>query len=388
MSGYVDPLSKSSRERLAHLFLQGDVSSIENLRPDWDALFSSLPHPEPFTRIDWFIAYAQAFEHGSTLRTLTIRDEEALCGVVPFITRAACFGCIPARTLRSLSGKHSCRFDGLASPAKEPAVAESAWQALKSDPWWDAIEALDVPADAVFHEIASLAAADGFPVANWPTLLSPYLPITTAGRDPFTHCPPKHRKTRRRIDNALHKLQKQGPVTLEASTEVNEAMLERFIALEAAGWKGANKSAIGSSSQASEFYRQINTRLSQTGSLLMYTLWCNQQVVAMELGLLEGKTYYSPKVAYAEQFSSFSPGHILTKLIIEDLTTRGVKRYDFLGPRARHKSIWTEHVRPHGHILIFRPTIAGRIRFTFIDTIATKMRHVRRSFRPDPQSLD
>lgn len=386
MSGYADPSSRSPRGHVAHSFLQGDVSSVEDLRPDWNVLFSSLPQPEPFTRIEWFIAYARAFEHRSTLQTLTIRNADGLCGVVPFMKRLTCFGSIPARTLRSLSGKHSCRFDCLASHAQEAAVVESAWECLKSDPWWDAIEALDVPDDAVFQKIASLASSDGFYVAKWPTLLSPYLLIPTDGRDPFTHCPPKHRKTRRRIDTALRKLQTRGPITLEASTEVDKPTLERFIALEAAGWKGSNGGAIGSSVNTSEFYRQISARLSETGSLLMYTLWCDQQVVAMEYGLVEGTTYFAPKVAYDEQFSSFSPGHILTKLIIEDLARRGIPRYDFLGPRARHKTIWTEDVRPHGHVLIFRPTLSGRMRFTLINTVAAHVRKARRSFRPDPQA--
>lgn len=375
----------SRTESLERASLRGDSTALQALGCEWNELFAALPEPEPFTRFDWFVAYALAFERQSTLHIVTVRDETTLRGALPLVEQPTCFGVIPARTLRSLSGKHSCRFDLLASASNESDIVKCIWQTLRANPWWDAIEVLDVPEDSTFCRVAALASAEDFPVAVWPTLLSPYLQIATDGTDPFAHCPPKHRRTRRRIENAFAKLNTKGTISVEVSTQGDTATLERFLALEAAGWKGKNKSAIQCSPRTVEFYRQIYERFSKTGSLLLYTLRSGAHVVAMEFGIIESQRYFSPKVAYDEQFSSYSPGHILTKLIIEDLATRGISRYDFLGARGRHKTIWTEHVRSHRHMLIFRPTIAGRMRFRFITQVAMNLRRLRRSFWPDPQ---
>jgi CelD/BcsL family acetyltransferase involved in cellulose biosynthesis len=249
------------------------------------------------------------------------------------------------------------------------------------------LEALDVPDGGAYEELTAQAARDGYLVSRWPTLLSPYLHIPKKSADPFTHCPNRYRKPRARLQSSMRRLATKGEVVFECETSAHHVALCRFITMEMAGWKGARGSAIGCSQQTIRFYTQVAEEFAKSGGLRIYTLWLNQTPVAMELGLENNGTYFAPKATYDERFGSFSPGHLLTRHIISDLAERGIDRYDFLGPRARHKTLWAGDVLPHAHYLIFRPTFLGKIRHIAIDKIAPLLRSTKHRFRSDPQGV-
>ena len=378
---------KSSARGFSARWLRGDHSIFQSIRNEWETLFTSEPRVEPFGHIDWFTAYGAAFEKTSTLAAITIQEDGRLQGVLPFVERTRCFHGIPARTLRSLSGKNSCRFDIVVSQRNRERIASLSWDILRTNPNWEVLEALDVPEGGAFEDVAACAQSDGYLIAKWPTLLSPYLEIPTDGTDPFTNCPGKHRNARKRLKKALERLQAKGTVRFEATTSNATEAMQRLITLESSGWKGARGSAIGSRSETREFYSKIAESFSLTGLLRIYTLWMNETPVAMELGLVHGGRYFSPKAAYDENFASSSPGHLLTRHIITDLAQHNIGRYDFLGPRARYKTVWAGAVRPHAHYRIFRPTIAGRLRHVIVGTIAPLAKQAKYAIRGDPQDV-
>lgn len=380
-------LYRASWKLFSAEWLRGSGSILEDLRGDWEALFSSLLRTEPFAHIDWLAAYGAAFEKESIFAALAIRKNGALRAVLPFIEKSSCFRGIPAKTLRSLSGKHSCRFDVVASDHDRCETAFFAWQTLRTDPNWDVIEAVDVPEGANFEELVECAKSDGYLIAKWPTVMSPYLSIPIDGTDPFLNCPPKYKSARSRLKRAQQRLQAKGNVAFEVTTTDGKEAMQRFVALESSGWKGAQGSAIGSTIKTTEFYNRIAESFSRAGFLRIYTLWLNDTPVAMELGLVHGGTYFSPKAAYQEAFSACSPGHLLTRHIIADLAHNGISRYDFLGPRARHKTLWAGEILPHAHYLIFRPTPVGRLRHVLVHKIAPLLRRAKYALRGDPQAL-
>jgi CelD/BcsL family acetyltransferase involved in cellulose biosynthesis len=351
----------------------------------WECLFLKLPKAEPFARVQWFKSYSHAFERGAAHEILTVRKGEEMQAVLPFVRKSSCFGGVPGRTLRSLSGKHSCRFDVVVADAHQMEALSSVWRALTTNSDWDVIEAQDVPQGGAFEQLVFFAKSEGYLVAKWPTLFSPYLRIPIDGTDPYAHCLAHYKKTRHRLKKSLQRLETRGNVTFEVTCSDPRAALQRFITLEASGWKGAKGSAIGSAAPTREFYTEVCDTLATTGSLRIYTSWLDQTPIAMELGLIEGSSYFSPKATYDESFSAFSPGHLLTHHIIGDLAHLGVKRYDFLGPKARYKMIWASNVRPHATYRIFRPSCAGRVRYLLVDKIAPLLRQTKRAIRGDPQ---
>jgi CelD/BcsL family acetyltransferase involved in cellulose biosynthesis len=89
--------------------------------------------------------------------------------------------------------------------------------------------------------------------------------------------------------------------------------VDDFLALEAAGWKGEQGTALASGPGA-EFFRAICGRFAETGRLQMITMQAGHRIVAMMSALVAGDGLFCFKIAYDESLGRFSPG---TQLIAE-----------------------------------------------------------------------
>ena len=87
--------------------------------------------------------------------------------------------------------------------------------------------------------------------------------------------------------------------------------LDNFIALEAAGWKGENNSALGSTGADEQFLRTFVAALSAQGLTRLYQLTLADKPVAMLLGLANATELYLFKICFDESLSRFSPGVLL-----------------------------------------------------------------------------
>jgi CelD/BcsL family acetyltransferase involved in cellulose biosynthesis len=367
--------------------LNGGGETLSTLAPEWEAISLDGNEGEPFFTPYWVGAFADAFERKSPLAVVTTREGRELRGVLPFVRRKSFFGGIPARTLQSLSGIHSCRFDLTCAPRTHARVAEASWRALRADRSWDVIEALNVPEDGTFNAVVNAASRDGFLVGKWTTLLTPVMTFPSEGGDPFVESPRRYSQVRSRLKNYHKKLEKQGAVSFEIHKNFNVNLLEKFLRMESAGWKGKHGGAIALNSKATQFYHLALSEAAKRGHLRFHTLRVGEEIVAMEIGLLMNNRYYSPKLTYDERYSNCSPGNVLNRFILETLAHEGVAKADFLGPRARHKVIWTDQIRPHAHCYIFRPTIAGRLRHAAAMKVAPAARRLKHSWYGDPQAV-
>jgi hypothetical protein len=334
------------------------------------------------------LAFARSFEFGNPLAVVTVREGSSLKGVLPLIEKRTFFGGVPGRTLRSLSGIHSCRFDVSYAEGWQQDVAKGAWEALRDDDSWDVVEALNVPQGGGFESIMENADRDGFLVGSWRTHLSPYMKLANDGEDVFAECPERYKSVRSRLKSYLKKLEREGEVSFHVENQFNEELFSQFLNLEASGWKGKDGGAIACNPTAVRFYENALRDASSRGHLKLQALMVSGKPVAMELGLMMNKKAYSPKVAYDEAFSRCSPGALQAHFTLKYLASEGFELFDFLGPRARHKSIWTEAVRPHANCYIFRPSLGGTARYLATMRIAPKLRELKYARYGDPQALN
>lgn len=357
----------------------------ENL-PHWQQLALAHEAPEPFLQPYWFQSFWEGFAASRKATIVTARDRSGLAGILPLLRTQTFFRGIPARTLRSLSGAHSCRFDLTSRSEALGPVAKTIWHALRQDLSWDIIEALDVPADNSFGALQSLAQEDGFLAATWPTLQMPYLDLPPKNSDPFGNSPKRYRSFRRRLVTLQSRLADCGDLHFQVQPEFTNHAYSEFLALEASGWKSRTGGTIASRPEVQRFYERALTSAFRAGHLRLYSLRLRGRLIAMEIGLLLAGRYYAPKAAYDEGFAKYSPGHLLTRFVISDLVNGGVGRYDFLGPRARHKYVWTEQTRLHANRYIIRPTLRGHTARTLLSTFAPAFRRLKYACFGDPQA--
>ncbi|WP_375270800.1 GNAT family N-acetyltransferase [Sphingomonas sp.] len=107
---------------------------------------------------------------------------------------------------------------------------------------------------------------------------------------------------------------------------------QRMLALEQAGWKGRERSAILDDPAATRFYTALAKRAAAAGALQIGLLWLGERLVAFEFGVLGGGRLFLLKVAYDEEFASLSLGHVLASWMIRQCFEQpGIDCYDKMG---------------------------------------------------------
>jgi CelD/BcsL family acetyltransferase involved in cellulose biosynthesis len=94
-------------------------------------------------------------------------------------------------------------------------------------------------------------------------------------------------------------------------------LLDAFLRLEAAGWKGATGSAILNRPRLVRFYEALVQRLAARGWLEWHLLRLRGRIIAAHFALRMGSCLYLWKIAFDEEFSALAPGNVLMARTLE-----------------------------------------------------------------------
>src|SRR3989338_10970460 len=76
------------------------------------------------------------------------------------------------------------------------------------------------------------------------------------------------------------------------------------------------------------------------------------------VGIRDNGCYFAFDTAYDQEFAKYSPGAILHNMLLEQLFSKGVKRFDF-GYIADYKKRWTENALITKDVVIFPQGFLG-----------------------------
>ena len=361
----------------------GTRKLIDRIAPEWQQLCTRGLRDEPFCRPEWVSSYLRAFAPDARLLLLEARMDGRLRAVLPLVEATDGRRWLRPRKLQGAANIHSCRFDIACEKgeAGEAAVA-GIWTALRGLRGWDVIEIPRVPQGGAAEALLAHAAADGYPVGLWrgfwESIDSPYAAIDLPeGADPATLAGDAH--FRRNLKRRLRRAMEQYDVRLRRVEEADPEALEAFFDLERRSWKGNAGTAIVCSAATRDFYVSVAREAAESGYLALYFLDFDGIPVAAHFGLRHNGRYYLPKIAYDEDYARFSPGQLLMRAIIEDLSKDGPAEIDFLGLMAPWKADWTKNVLPHSSCFVFRKGLRGRMlhfgRFTILAAARSAAHH-------------
>jgi CelD/BcsL family acetyltransferase involved in cellulose biosynthesis len=352
-----------------------DRGALSSLRADLvrlaDAMRAAGWTKGPFLTPEWLSIYAASLcdahdaARAGDFRLLVAHRAGRVIAALPLVAERGRLAGVPARLLRALSDDHSQRFDLLVDPAHADEAARALVRHLQRARDWDAVELqsiLDIGAAA--HTLVAAAAAAGFPVGEWRSMTSPYLPLpsTTAALDKQ-----QGSKFRGNLRRRAKKLEADvGPIALErvdgsglSAVELDALLAEGF-ALEAAGWKGDAGTAIACNPPLRARYAALAHAFAARGQLACYFLRTGARRVAFHFALADADTYYLLKPGFDPTLSSYGLGHLLVDAVARDLIARGLGELDFLGDDMPWKRDWTDTVRPQRFRYLFAPTVRGR----------------------------
>jgi CelD/BcsL family acetyltransferase involved in cellulose biosynthesis len=87
--------------------------------------------------------------------------------------------------------------------------------------------------------------------------------------------------------------------------------LERFLELEASGWKGRSGTALASMDQDAEFFRAMCASFRKLGRFHLLSLQADGHPIAMACNLRAGEGVFCLKIAFDERWRRYSPGALL-----------------------------------------------------------------------------
>jgi CelD/BcsL family acetyltransferase involved in cellulose biosynthesis len=346
---------------------RGGPQLVEQIAGEWRRLCDESGDEEVFYRPEWAQAHLQAFEPKADLILISARDNDKLRGILPLVRRRSMMSGLPIVQLTLPANVHSLRASLTVCPGEEGAIVlKSLWQAAKILPRWDLIDVSNVVEGSGLDRLVVLARAEGYRTWHKRTSQTLYLPIGASSAD--KSAPPwlggTRPKFRSHLRRAKRQLEEHGPLELKHYGTADPEALEKFYALEASGWKGAEGTAIKCHPSTRQFYDAIAQAAARDGYLSLDFLEWNGKPIAGHFGFNLRGRYFLAKAGYDEAFRRHGPGQLLVNEILNQTPERGLREFDFVGPATWDESRWASARRTNYRVFIFRKSLYGALLYT------------------------
>ncbi|MCA0422776.1 MAG: GNAT family N-acetyltransferase [Proteobacteria bacterium] len=288
---------------------------IPGLEPSLRTLERRALVPNVFYSADFLVAASQHFRNGAP--TVIAAWER-----IPNSSAMRLVGLLPvARPGLGLPGAvqrgWAHPFLVLGNPLLDRDCAEAAWDAILTaladlNPDVSGLLLKDVDLSGALGQILSSVAADRS---------APIMPLSTAARAMTSGAPMRSEtggRNGKELRRQRRRLSELGTLRFSVSERADDLRraAETFLALEAAGWKGAAGSALIRNPDSANFTRALLRSGARQDGNRIAELTLDGKTIASVIILVSGSRGALWKIAYDESFAKFSPG----ALLIEDVT--------------------------------------------------------------------
>lgn len=341
-------------EAVPWLDMSGEIAA-------WDALAQCAAEPNPFFE-NWYLLPAlMAFDPLGAVRLLRFEAGGELAGLLPVVHQPSYYRW-PIPTLSSWL--HANCF--LGTPLVAAGLEREFWRALLS--WTDRN-----PGGALFLHLGLMPLSGPLHTALTEVLAEQRRTSAIVWREerallssrdaPETYLEAAlSGKKRKELRRQFMRLSEQGDLVFERREDSAGLgdWIARFLALEAAGWKGAAGSALAADPATAHLFRESIAGAAARGRLERLTLSLDGEPIAMLASFLTPPGAFSYKTTFDERYARFSPGVLLQRENLAILEQEGIAWTDSCAavdhPMIDH--IWRER-RTIGRLSI---AIGGTLR--------------------------
>ncbi|ROT93344.1 GNAT family N-acetyltransferase [Altererythrobacter sp. FM1] len=291
----------------------------------WDALAQCAAEPNPFIE-RWFMqASLDAFDHADEVQLATLEHDGTLVGIIP-LARLNRYAGYPFPHIAGWV--HYNAFCG--APLVAAGYERAFWRELLAwcdrhagarlflhlshlpveGPLFAALRDVTAsqhrPAAIVHREERALLASDLTPDA--------YFEASMSG------------KKRKELRRQAKRLSEEGALRFERLTDATALSdwIARFLALEQAGWKGAEGSALACTNDTRQFFRDALSAAAVAGRLERLALYLDERPIAMLANFITPPGAYSFKTTFDEDYARYSPGVLLQRENLDILANDAV----------------------------------------------------------------
>jgi CelD/BcsL family acetyltransferase involved in cellulose biosynthesis len=140
--------------------------------------------------------------------------------------------------------------------------------------------------------------------------------------------------TRKKMRQDWNRLSAAGAVDIVNDPAAIEEATEVFLALEAAGWKGRQGTALLNKPADANFARRFLKNLAAERKASVALLRLDGRPIAAQVLLYAGDMAYTWKTAFDEAYAKYSPGALLVDRLTEQLFDAGIAAIESCSPEG------------------------------------------------------
>ncbi|MEO5824009.1 MAG: GNAT family N-acetyltransferase [Vicinamibacteraceae bacterium] len=138
-------------------------------------------------------------------------------------------------------------------------------------------------------------------------------------------------------------------------------LFQRFMEVEASGWKGRAASSLMARAPLRAFFTRYLTCAADAGRLRLSMLWFGDRLAAAEIALVAYDRWWQLKIGYDDACADLYPGLQLTYASVRHAFDTGLAGYEFLGSAAEWERRWNPDERQFVTLAVYPPTISGAV---------------------------
>lgn len=298
--------------------MHADIVSAEDssaaLQQSWHELAERALEPNPFFEPDFVLPATCHLDGGHDVELLVVRDGEALRACVP-VQRVRRWR--KARLPGLATWRHPYCYLGtpLLDRSSPAAAVDTLLDWLRKGSRPARYLALEwVNEGPVLEELVAGAARARLPVAR---LESFERALLRPGAEPLAIDEPA--ETWKRLARRRRSLERDHGATHTSRSGADTASVDRFLAVEASGWKAEGGTALASRNGDADFFREMVGRFDDAGraELRSYEV-TDGDTLAMSCRISAGSETFCFKVGYDEAYRKYAPGLQLEVDTIEE----------------------------------------------------------------------
>lgn len=144
------------------------------------------------------------------------------------------------------------------------------------------------------------------------------------------------------------------------------AALQRYGALESAGWKGRAGTAVAADNPQGRFYLDVLTRFAASGEAAVHEYRFGERLAASRLTIAGPAMIVALKTAYDESLAEYAPGRLLLRDLLDEAFARGqTGSFEFYTNATPDQLAWASGQRPIVHRTLYRNRALHRIHALF-----------------------
>jgi len=280
----------------------------------WEALASAAGEPNPFFEPWYLLPSLRVFDAAGGMVLAVLEAGDEWLGILPLAPRSRYYGWPVPHWAGWL---HANAFLGA------PLIARG----HEAGFWRSLLAVLDeAKGAALFLHLPALPLAGPAHAALLETATEERRPcglvhreeraLLTSGLSPEAYLEASiSGKKRKELRRQYARLGELGTLAISRQTGAEDlaGWTERFLALEAAGWKGRNSSALACAPETARLFTETLAGAAQNGKLERLSLLVDGRPVSMLATFLSPPGAFAYKTAFDESLARFSPGVLLQR---------------------------------------------------------------------------